>query len=109
MAELDLSALMKQAAALQDKLKDMQASTAERFVTAESGGGMIRATVDGALRVRKIEIEAALLAGNDKAMLEDLIVVAVNEGLRRAQEMVAEEMAKLGPVGGLKFPGFGND
>ncbi|MFZ0660708.1 MAG: YbaB/EbfC family nucleoid-associated protein [Candidatus Binataceae bacterium] len=109
MAELDLSALMKQAAALQDKLKDMQAQAAERVVTAESGGGMIRATVDGAMRVRKIEIDASLLADNDKAMLEDLIVVAVNEGLRRAQEMVAEEMAKLGPVGGLKFPGFGSD
>ncbi len=108
-AELDLSALMKQAAALQDKLKDMQATAAERVVTAESGGGMVRATVDGSMRVRKVEIDPAMLAANDKAMLEDLIVVAVNEGLRRAQEMVAEEMAKLGPLGGLKFPGFGGD
>jgi DNA-binding YbaB/EbfC family protein len=109
LAELDLSALMKQAAALQDKLKNMQATAAERVVTAESGGGMIRATVDGSMRVRRIEIDPALLAGNDKDMLEDLIVVAVNEGLKRAQEMVAEEMAKLGPLGGLKFPGFGID
>ncbi|HVA77469.1 MAG TPA: YbaB/EbfC family nucleoid-associated protein [Candidatus Binataceae bacterium] len=109
MAELDLSALMKQAAALQDKLKDMQATAAERIVTAESGGGMVRATVDGSMRVRKVEIDPAMLAANDQAMLEDLIVVAVNEGLRRAQEMVAEEMAKLGPLGGLKLPGFGGD
>ena len=109
MAELDLSALMKQAAALQDKLKDMQATAAERIVTAESGGGMVRATVDGSMRVRRVDIDPAMLAANDKAMLEDLIVVAVNEGLRRAQEMVAEEMAKLGPLGGLKLPGFGGD
>jgi len=108
-AELDLSALMKQAAALQDKLKDMQATAAERIVTAESGGGMVRATVDGSMRVRRVEIDPAMLADNDKAMLEDLIVVAINEGLRRAQEMVAEEMAKLGPLGGLKLPGFGGD
>jgi DNA-binding YbaB/EbfC family protein len=100
---------MKQAAALQDKLKDMQAAAAERIVTAEAGAGMVRATVDGTMRVRKIEIDAALLAGNDKDMLEDLIVVAINEGLKRAQEMVAEEMAKLGPLGGLKLPGFGGD
>ena len=100
---------MKQAAALQDKLKDMQAAAAERTVTAESGAGMVRATVDGSMRVRKIEIDPAVLAGNDKDMLEDLIVVAVNEGLKRAQEMVAEEMAKLGPLSGLKFPGFGGD
>ena len=100
---------MKQAAALQDKLKDMQATAAERVVTAESGGGMVRATVDGSMRVRKVEIDPAMLAANDQAMLEDLIVVAVNEGLRRAQEMVAEEMAKLGPLGGLKLPGFGGD
>jgi len=109
LAEFDLSALMKQAAALQDKLKDMQATAAERTVTAESGAGMIRATVDGSMRVRKIEIDAALLKGDDTDMLEDLIVVAVNEGLRRAQEMVAEEMAKLGPLGGLKLPGFGGE
>jgi len=100
---------MKQAAALQDKLKDMQATAAERIVTAESGGGMVRATVDGSMRVRRVDIDPAMLAANDKAMLEDLIVVAVNEGLRRAQEMVAEEMAKLGPLGGLKLPGFGGD
>ncbi len=109
MAELDLSALMKQAAALQDKLKEMQDSAAERTVTSDSGGGMVRATVDGSMRVRKIELDPAMLSSGDKEMLEDLIVVAVNQGLQRAQEMVAEEMGKLGPLGGLKLPGFGND
>lgn len=100
---------MKQAAALQDKLKDVQAAAAERTVTSDSGAGMVRVTVDGSMRVRRIEIDPAMLAGHDKEMLEDLIVVAVNDGLKRAQEMVAEEMAKLGPLGGLKLPGFGID
>ena len=50
---------------------------------------------------RRIEIDQSLLAANDKAMIEDLIVVAVNDGLRRVQEMVAEEMRKLSPMGGI--------
>ena len=106
MPQMDLSALMQQAQALQEKFKQMQELTAARTVEANAGGGMVRATVDGSMQVRKIEIEAALLAANDKPLIEDLIVVAVNEGLRRAQQMVAEEMGKLGPLGGLKIPGF---
>jgi DNA-binding protein YbaB len=51
-----------------------------------------------------LEIEPVLLS--DKPMLQDLIVVAVNDGLRRAQEMVAQEVGKLSPFGGLKIPGF---
>jgi DNA-binding YbaB/EbfC family protein len=107
-AQFDLSALMQQAQALQEKFKQMQDEAAAKTVDAQSGGGMVRAVVDGSMQVRKIEIDSALLAANDKAMLEDLVVVAVNEGLRRAQEMVAQEMGKLGPLAGLKLPGFGN-
>jgi DNA-binding YbaB/EbfC family protein len=106
MPQMDLSALMQQAQALQEKFKQMQELAASRTVEANAGGGMVRATVDGSMQVRKIEIEAALLAANDKALLEDLIVVAINDGLRRAQQMVAEEMGKLGPFGGFKIPGL---
>jgi DNA-binding protein YbaB len=56
--------------------------------------------------VRKIEVDPAVAAGGDKAMMEDLIVVAVNEGLRRAQEMVAQEMSRLGPLAGMNLPGI---
>lgn len=108
MAELDFGALMKQAQALQEKLKEVQEQAAAQVVSADSGGGMVRAIVDGSMQVRKIEIDPALIASNDKAMLEDLIVVAVNLGLKRAQEMVAQEMGKVGPFGGIKLPGFGN-
>lgn len=106
-ADMDLSALLQQAQALQEKFKQMQEQAAAKTVEAQSGGGMVRVVVDGSMQVRKIEIDAAVLAANDKAMLEDLIVVAVNDGLRRAQEMVAQEVGKLGPLGGLKLPGFG--
>ncbi|HYB90633.1 MAG TPA: YbaB/EbfC family nucleoid-associated protein [Candidatus Binataceae bacterium] len=109
MAELDLAALMQQAQALQEKFREMQEKAAEQVVTAEAGGGMVRATVDGSMRLRKIELDPAVLAANDKPMLEDLIVVAVNAGLARAQNMVADEMGKLGPFAGLKIPGLGGD
>jgi len=102
----DLSALMKQAQAMQDQLKRMQDEAAEKTVEANSGGGMVRAVVDGSMRVRRIEIDQSLLASNDKSMLEDLVVVAVNEGLRRVQEIVAEDMRKLSPLGGINLPGL---
>ena len=107
MADMDLASLMQQAQALQSKMQEMQEAAASKTVDAQAGGGMVRVIVDGSLRVRKIEIDAAVVAANDKAMLEDLIVVAINDGIARAQKMLAEEMGKLGPLGGMKLPGFG--
>ncbi|MGB8411924.1 MAG: YbaB/EbfC family nucleoid-associated protein [Candidatus Binatus sp.] len=107
MAEIDLSALMQQAQELQLRMKEMQETASARTVEAQSGGGMVRVVLDGSLRVRKIEIDAAIVAANDKSMLEDLILVAVNDGLARAQRMLADEMGKLGPLQGLQIPGFG--
>jgi DNA-binding YbaB/EbfC family protein len=103
-ADFDLPALFKQAQALQDKFKQMQEAAAAKTVETDAGGGMVRVVVDGSLQIRKLEIEPVLLS--DKPMLQDLIVVAVNDGLRRAQEMVAQEVGKLSPFGGLKIPGF---
>ncbi len=111
MPEFDLSALMQQAQAMQEKLKQLQEEAAAKTVVADAGGGMVRATADGAMRLRKIEIDPALIAANDKAMLEDLIVVAVNEALSRAQALMAQELGKASPFPGLKLPGLfgGND
>jgi DNA-binding YbaB/EbfC family protein len=106
-AEIDLSALMQKAQELQTRMKEMQETASSLTVEAQSGGGMVRVVVDGTLRLRKIEIDAAIVAANDKSMLEDLILVAVNDGMARAQKMLAEEMSKLGPLSGLQIPGFG--
>lgn len=108
MAEIDLSALMQQAQALQERFKQMQEEAASKTVEAQSGGGMVRVVVDGSMRVRKIEVDPALIAADDKAMMEDLITVAVNEGLSRAQNLVADQVGKLGPLAGFKIPGFGD-
>ena len=102
--EFDFSAMLRQAQALQEKLKQIQVEAAEKTVEAQAGGGMVRVVVDGSMRVRKIEIDSAIAVANDRAMIEDLIVVAVNDGLRRAQEMVAQEMSRLGPLAGMSLP-----
>ena len=107
MAQFELSSLMQQAQAMQEKFKQMQEEIASKTVQAEAGGGMVRVTADGSMRVRSIQVEPALLAANDKEMLQDLIVVAVNDALRRAQELFSQEMGKLSPFGGaLNIPGL---
>jgi len=105
--EFNISDLLQQAQALQEKLKNAQEEAASRTVEAQSGGGMVRVVADGSMRVRRITVDPALIGTNDKAMLEDLIVVAVNDALARAQQMMAEEMGKVGPLAGLKLPGLG--
>ncbi len=106
MAQPNLSELLQQAQVLQEKLKQLQEEAASKTVESQSGGGMVRVTVDGSMQVRRIHIDPSLITANDQAMLEDLITVAVNEGLRQAQTLVATEMGKLAPMGGLKLPGF---
>ena len=109
MAEFNISELFQQAQQLQEKLKSVQDEAASKTVEAESGGGMVKVIADGSMRIRRITIEPSLLAANDKPMLEDLVVVAVNDALARAQQLMTEAMGKLGPMGGLKIPGFGGD
>jgi len=109
-ANFDLSALMQQAQALQGRLKQMQDEAAAKTVEAQAGGGMVKVVADGSMRLRKIEIDPALLAANDRAMIQDLLVVAINDALRRAQDLVTTEMGRLaGPLAGLKLPGMGED
>jgi DNA-binding YbaB/EbfC family protein len=108
-AEFNISELFQQAQQLQEKLKSVQDEAARKTVEAESGGGMVKVIADGSMRIRRITVEPALIAANDKPMMEDLIVVAVNDALARAQQIMQEAMGKLGPMGGLKIPGFGGE
>ncbi len=96
--------LMKQAQQMQQKMMKMQEELAQRTQEASVGGGMLTVTVNGKNEVLNIKIEPQVVDPNDIEMLEDLLVVGVNEALRKAQEMVAEEMSKL--TGGMKIPGL---
>lgn len=97
--------LFKQAQDLQARLQRVQEEAAARTVEASSGGGMVRATVNGRLELVRLQIEPAALAGGDVEMLQDLVIAAVNQALRNAQQQMADEMSKL--TGGLKLPGMG--
>jgi DNA-binding YbaB/EbfC family protein len=96
--------LMKQAKVMQERLANLQAEVGARTVETSAGGGMVTAKVSGKLQVLSVTIDPEILASGDRDMLQDLVVAAVNEGIRQAQAMMADEMSKL--TGGIKIPGL---
>jgi len=99
-----LGQMMKQAQKMQAQILKIQEEMAERTVEASSGGGMVSVTANGKQEVLSVRIEREVVDPEDVEMLQDLVVAAVNEALKKAQEMVAEEMAKV--TGGLQLPGM---
>ena len=97
--------ILKQAQTLQSKLTELQAEAEHKTVEASAGGGMVTAVVNGKLALVRIHIERQVAEGGDREMLEDLVVAAVNEAIRKAQQMMAEAMTRV--TGGLKIPGLG--
>ena len=100
----DIGNIMKQAQQLQERLAQVQDDVARRTVEAAAGGGMVKVVVNGKHELLSIAIDPAVLK-EDVELVQDLVLAAVNEGLRSAQRMVAEEMTKV--TGGLKIPGLG--
>ena len=104
----DIGGLFRQAQQLQEKLASVQQEIGARTVEASAGGGMVTAVINGKLELVEIRIEPSLLESPDVEMLQDLIVAAVNEGIRAAQKLMADEMGKVaGGLGlGIKLPGM---
>ncbi|MBE9546777.1 MAG: YbaB/EbfC family nucleoid-associated protein [Proteobacteria bacterium] len=96
--------IMKQAQKMQAKMARLQEEMASRTVEASAGGGMVTAVVNGKSELVSLKIEKEVVDPEDIEMLQDLIVAAVSEGIRNAQEMVSAEMAKI--TGGLNIPGL---
>ena len=103
----DIGGLFKQAQELQERLAAAQQAIGERSVEGSAGGGMVTVRVSGKLELQAVHVDPTLLEKPDREMLQDLIVAAVNDGIRRAQALVAEEMGKLTGGLGLKLPGLG--
>ena len=99
-----LDTIMKQAQELQERLGRIQEDAAARTAEGSAGGGMVTAVVSGRLEVVSLRIDPSVLASGDLDMVQDLVVAAVNQGIRAAQAMMADEMKKL--TGGLKIPGL---
>jgi DNA-binding YbaB/EbfC family protein len=97
----NLTGMMKQAQKLQAKMMEMQAEVGNRTVSAQAGGGMVEAVVNGRQELVSLRIDPEVVVAEDVEMLQDLILAAVNEALNRSREMMAAEMSKL--TGGMQI------
>jgi hypothetical protein len=96
--------IMKQAKKLQERMASLQDELALKTVEASAGGGMVSVLVNGKHELVSLKIEKEVVNPEDIEMLQDLVLAAVNEGMRKAQEMAAAEMAKI--TGGINIPGL---
>ena len=99
-----LGNLMKQAQMMQKKMEQMQQELEGQEVEASAGGGMVTARVNGKQKLLSLNIEPDVVDADDVEMLQDLIVAAVNEAIKKSQEMMQAEMGKL--TGGMNIPGL---
>jgi DNA-binding YbaB/EbfC family protein len=97
--------IMKQAKKMQERIGQMQQELEQRTIEAQAGGGMVKVVVNGKFEIVSLKIEKDVVNPEDIEMLQDLIIAAVNEGIRKAHELASQEMAKI--TGGLNIPGMG--
>jgi nucleoid-associated protein EbfC len=89
---------------MQKRLMKMQEELANETVEATAGGGVVKAVVTGQQRLVSVEIDPDAVDPEDVEMLQDMIVVAVNDALTKAQELAAERLSSL--TGGMRIPGL---
>jgi len=97
--------IMKEAQKLQAQMAAMQEEVAKNKVDATAGGGMVTVEANGKQELTAIKIDPEVVNKDDVQMLEDLVLAAANEALRKSRDLVQQELGKL--TGGLKIPGLG--
>ncbi len=102
---MNMNAIMKQAKQMQAQMMKIQEKLADERVEATVGGGMVTATFTGQGDIVGIKIDPEVINQEDKEMLEDLVVSAVNEGLKKSRELMSEKMG--GITGALGAMGMG--
>ncbi|HAA09888.1 MAG: YbaB/EbfC family nucleoid-associated protein [Syntrophomonadaceae bacterium] len=100
----NMSKMLKEAKKVQEQIVKMQAELEQREIEASAGGGAVTVVVNGKQELISVKISPEAVDPDDVEMLEDLVVAAVNEGIRKSQEMVSAEMARI--TGGLNIPGL---
>ena len=99
--------LLKQAQKMQQDMMQAQEALKDETVEASAGGGMVKVTVSGDLEVKSIAIDPQAVDPEDVELLQDMVLAAVNEGMRSAQELAASKMGGItGGLGGLGLPGL---
>jgi hypothetical protein len=99
-----MGSLLKQAQEMQARMAKIQEELGQKTVQGSAGGGMVQVTVNGQFNLTEVKIEASVINANEKEMLEDLLLAAVNDGMRKARDLVSTEMSKI--TGGFKIPGL---
>lgn len=100
----NMNNMMKQVQKMQKQMEDVQKELEEKEVEATSGGGAVTVRVSGKKALLGVKIDPEVVDKDDVEMLEDMVVAAINEAFRKADEMTGEEMKKV--TGGLNIPGM---
>jgi len=98
---MNIQQMMKQAQQMQERL---QKQMAEMKIEATSGGGMVTVVINGAKQIQSLKIDPEAVSKDDVEMLQDLILAAINDAHRKADEALSQQMGGL--MGGLKIPGL---
>lgn len=104
MGGMNQAAMLKQAQKIQQEMMRMQEEMQNKTYSATSGGGMVKATVNGSHEVVSLEIKPEAVDPDDVEMLQDMVMAAVNEAMRTAENEASESMSKL--TGGLNLGGL---
>jgi hypothetical protein len=100
----NMGGMMKKVQKLQADMVKMQEELKARTLEASAGGGVVKVVINGEKQLQSVKIDPAAVDPEDVEMLEDLIAAAVNEAIKKVDDMMAQEMGKL--TGGLNIPGM---
>jgi DNA-binding YbaB/EbfC family protein len=106
---MDLNAMMKQVQQMQAEMMEAQEKLKDEVVEASAGGGMVKVKMSGDLRLLEIAIDPEAIDPDEPELLQDMVLAAVNEGIRSAQELATNKLGGIagggGGLGGLGLPG----
>ena len=100
----NMANLMKQAQAMQAQMAKLQEEAATKTVNGTAGGGMVTVTANGGMEIVSVVITPEAVKGGDADMLQDLVLAAANDALKKARQMVADQMKSV--TGGMNIPGL---
>jgi DNA-binding YbaB/EbfC family protein len=103
---MDLNAIMKQAQQMQAEMAQAQEKLKDEVVEASAGGGMVKVKMSGDLRLLEIAIDAEAIDPAEAELLQDMVLAAVNEAIRSAQELATSKLGGIAGAGGLGLPGM---